>query len=62
MISILLALIVLSSAQVSHDLLPLQIESVHFAPVIKTVPSSIAFKTIFPALGYEIGGQVYETH
>lgn len=34
----------------------------NFAQKVKTVPSDTSFKNVFPGLGYEIGGAVYETH
>lgn len=62
MILILILGVVLAAAQVSHAPIPPEIKNVRFSPVIKTVPSGTAFTATFPALGYEIGGSVFETH
>ena len=62
MILLLLLTVTLVTAQVSHTPIVPKIEIVRFTPNIKSVPSSTAFKANFPALGYEIGGAVYETH
>jgi hypothetical protein len=62
MISILVLVIALAYGQVSHDSITLRVEPVRLAPTIKTVPSNIAFKASFPTIGYEIRGDIFETH
>jgi hypothetical protein len=46
-------------AQVSHEPIVPEVVKVKFAQSSRTVPSSTAFRTKFPALGYQIGGAVY---
>lgn len=49
-------------AQVSHlPILP-EVANVEFGVSTRIVPEMTAFKQTFPALGYDIGGAVYETN
>ena len=58
MITLLLSL---SHAQVNHTVLPLQVQEVHIAPTISSIPSQHNFKVEFKGTGHDIHGAVYES-
>lgn len=62
MIVIVLCVLWIANSQVSHLPIVPKVEKVTFSPNVKTVPSTTLIEEIFPSLGYEIGGAVYETH
>jgi len=49
-------------AQVSHEPIKPKVVDVHIGRTVKTIPSNTAFSEVFPILGYDIGGKVYETN
>ena len=62
MIVIVLCLLWNAHSQVNHLPIIPKVEKVTFSPNVRTVPSTTLIQEIFPSLGYEISGAVYETH
>ena len=59
MILILLLCLTLAASQVSHQPITPKIASVKIGRSVRSVPSNTAFRIVFPAIGYDIGGKVY---
>ena len=62
MILLLVLSVGLVAGQVSHEPIIPRVVNTEMGRTIRTVPSNTAFREVFPLIGYDIGGKVYETH